>query len=70
MHAPCIRMSTMLSGAGVSSTNSISPPSAWTAGRMRSMIFATRWARGESDLGICPEGVGRGEGWETFAGVG
>ncbi len=39
-HAPCILILTM--PWGVTSTSSMSPPSFWTAGLMRSMTNATR----------------------------
>jgi len=38
-------------------TSSTSPPSAWTAGRMRSMTRATRASRGESDPGVGAPGL-------------
>jgi hypothetical protein len=46
--APCIRIWTTLSG--VNPTNSMSPPSAWTAGRMSSMTLAIR----SGSVPVCP----------------
>jgi len=74
--APCMRICTILSG--VKATYSISPPSAWTAGRMSSITLRMRseresaWPAGadearEADVEMWWSWVtrqsGRGEQW-------